>query len=217
MRLLVDSHVALWWLERNNEMGPECRSKLEQASEVFFSAVTPWELGIKVALGQLSMHHRDPFARMLVAQAQLDVPALVTADRVLSRYGVELVAARSWRRPRLGVRWVEPGGRGVLWLLRRWRSSVGVRGGCSAQPPDRPAFHVVKGCAELLARARQPVSAPRRRSRVCPCARFPRISVVERVGAEEGSHGVSRPVLISKALFSLSSACSVIEQVSQNE
>ncbi|MGB3029091.1 MAG: hypothetical protein WBB59_03150 [Candidatus Microthrix parvicella] len=54
-----------------------------------------WELGIKVALGQLSMHHRDPFARMLVAQAQLDVPALVTADRVLSRYGVELVAARS--------------------------------------------------------------------------------------------------------------------------
>lgn len=95
MRLLVDSHVALWWLERNNEMGPECRSKLEQASEVFFSAVTPWELGIEVALGQLSMRHRDPFARMLVAQAQLDVPALVTADRVLSRYGVELVAARS--------------------------------------------------------------------------------------------------------------------------
>lgn len=45
MRLLVDSHVALWWIERNDEMGPECRSKLEQASEVFFSAVTPgnWE------------------------------------------------------------------------------------------------------------------------------------------------------------------------------
>lgn len=126
MRLLVDSHVALWWLGDNTEMGPECRSKLEQASEVFFSAVTPWELGIKVALGRLSlpgdvtialeasgfqalpittahakraptlpMHHRDPFDRMLVAQAQLEVLALVTADQVLSRYDVELVAARS--------------------------------------------------------------------------------------------------------------------------
>lgn len=53
MRLLVDSHVALWWLESNDKLGPESRRLLESADEVFFSAVTPWELGIKRALGKL--------------------------------------------------------------------------------------------------------------------------------------------------------------------
>ena len=91
---------------------------------VFFSAVTPWELGIKKALGKLwypagltdklkaegfetlsisawhaehaaslPPHHRDPFDRMLVAQAQLESLALVTADRDLLPYDVDLIAA----------------------------------------------------------------------------------------------------------------------------
>ena len=89
-----------------------------------FSAVTPWELGIKKALGKVSFptgladkletegfealsisarhaehaaalppHHRDPFDRMLVAQAQIESLALVTADRNLDPYEVELIKA----------------------------------------------------------------------------------------------------------------------------
>lgn len=54
MRLLVDSHVALWWLEANPSLGPTCRHFVERADQVFFSAVTPWELGIKKALGKVS-------------------------------------------------------------------------------------------------------------------------------------------------------------------
>ena len=53
MRLLVDSHVALWWLEGNDKLGVEARRLLESADEVFFSAATVWELGIKQALGKL--------------------------------------------------------------------------------------------------------------------------------------------------------------------
>lgn len=41
--------------------------------------------------GTLPMHHRDPFDRLLVAQADVDGLTLVTADRELSAYGVELV------------------------------------------------------------------------------------------------------------------------------
>lgn len=53
MRLLLDSHVALWWLDGNRALGAACAAQIEGADEVFFSAVTPWELGIKRALGKL--------------------------------------------------------------------------------------------------------------------------------------------------------------------
>lgn len=125
MRILVDSHVALWWLDDSAAMGPDCRELIEHADEAYFSAVTPWELGIKRALGKLTMpdglaevlelggfvslaisadhaemastlptHHRDPFDRMLVAQAQLEALVLVTADEILGSYDVQLVDAR---------------------------------------------------------------------------------------------------------------------------
>ncbi len=126
MRLLVDSPVALWWLDGSDSLGSRCRQLIEHADEVYFSVVTPWELGIKRAMGKLTMpdglvqalesggfvplaisadhaerapllppHHRDPFDRMLVAQAQLEALALVTADQTMSAYDVELVDARS--------------------------------------------------------------------------------------------------------------------------
>jgi len=126
VRILLDSHVVLWWLDDSNAMGPRCRDLIEQADEAFVSVVTPWELGIKRALGKLTMpdglvdelesegfvslsitaayaelapalppHHRDPFDRMLVAQAQLEALVLVTADKALATYDVELFDARS--------------------------------------------------------------------------------------------------------------------------
>lgn len=124
MRLLIDSHVALWWLARDEALGPVSAAHLQSADEVFFSAVTPWELGIKKALGRLAYpdglvaalsatgfvelsisaahaerapalppHHRDPFDRMLVAQAQLESLVLLTADRSLDAYDVEIIDA----------------------------------------------------------------------------------------------------------------------------
>ena len=41
----------------------------------------------------LPMHHRDPFDRMLVAQALCEAMALVSRDRELAKYGVRLL----WR------------------------------------------------------------------------------------------------------------------------
>lgn len=125
MRLLVDSHVGLWWLDDHPSLGPRCREHLELADEVFFSAVTPWELGIKRALGRIAIpdglgdalvaagfrplpvtvehaeraptlpaHHRDPFDRMLIAQAQVEALTLATADDALRPYDIDLLDAR---------------------------------------------------------------------------------------------------------------------------
>ena len=46
-----------------------------------------------VAAGALPLHHRDPFDRMLVAQAQAEGLTLVTRDPVIFRYSVAVLAA----------------------------------------------------------------------------------------------------------------------------
>ena len=43
------------------------------------------------AVGELPWHHRDPFDRLLVAQARSERLAIVSSDPVLAQYGVEVV------------------------------------------------------------------------------------------------------------------------------
>ena len=45
--------------------------------------------------GTLPQHHKDPFDRMLVAQAQAEGLTILTADAHIPKYGVQLLAARS--------------------------------------------------------------------------------------------------------------------------
>ena len=54
MRLLLDSHAVVWW--EQGSLGDRTRAWLESSeSEVFVSAVTAWELGIKRARGRLEL------------------------------------------------------------------------------------------------------------------------------------------------------------------
>jgi PIN domain nuclease of toxin-antitoxin system len=46
-----------------------------------------------VRAADLPDHHRDPFDRIMIAQAQLEHVALVTADSALGKYDVEIIAA----------------------------------------------------------------------------------------------------------------------------
>lgn len=40
----------------------------------------------------LPSHHHDPFDRMLIAQAMVDDLRLVTADQIIGRYGIDVLA-----------------------------------------------------------------------------------------------------------------------------
>ena len=124
-RLLLDTHVLLWWLSHDPALGPAAHQAIRDAqNEVYVSAATTWEASIKKALGkleapddldriveeerflklpislyhgqmagQLHAYHRDPFDRMLVAQAQAEGLTIVTADRNIPRYGVYTLPA----------------------------------------------------------------------------------------------------------------------------
>jgi PIN domain nuclease of toxin-antitoxin system len=43
------------------------------------------------ATGELPLHHRDPFDRLLIAQAQLEGCAILTGDRAFSAYDIPVV------------------------------------------------------------------------------------------------------------------------------
>ena len=49
------------------------------------------ELGHTLATGNLPFHHRDPFDRLLVAQAQSEDLEIISTDKIFDAYGVRRV------------------------------------------------------------------------------------------------------------------------------
>ena len=56
MRLLLDTHTLLWWLDDHATLSSEARQAIGMPlNEVYVSAVTAWEIVIKKRLGKLKM------------------------------------------------------------------------------------------------------------------------------------------------------------------
>ncbi len=123
MKLLLDTHVALWWLADDDRVGGDAARQLDDASNrVLLSAAVAWEVAIKRSLGKLRApaeltatllgagvqplpitlehasavealpwHHRDPFDRLLVAQAIVERATIVSHDDRLRSYDVPII------------------------------------------------------------------------------------------------------------------------------
>ena len=114
--ILIDTHFILWMRVAPRELRPGERATIENSSLRYVSIVSLWELAIMQSVGRLRrdpafletpagfnllqvqtehcrhcaalpMHHRDPFDRMLIAQAQTERVALLTRDREIAAYG----------------------------------------------------------------------------------------------------------------------------------
>jgi PIN domain nuclease of toxin-antitoxin system len=126
LRILLDTHLLLWWLSDNRSLSAQARQLIaDPENTVFVSAVSLWEIWLKQSLGKLHLpaafskklagesfenlpltasqaaqasllpwHHRDPFDRMLIAQAEVEKLVLLTADEVLTAYGAAVHVAR---------------------------------------------------------------------------------------------------------------------------
>ena len=128
MRLLLDTHALLWWLDGNVQLSLPAREAIaNQQTVVLVSAASAWEIATKVRIGKLpgAIHviehlaeildsqdffhlpvgvdharraglmpgtHRDPFDRMLIAQAQIEGLTLVSNEILFDTFGV----ARLW-------------------------------------------------------------------------------------------------------------------------
>ena len=85
------SIASLWECAIKSSIG-----KLDVPDDFYRTVAGDYEiLGIDVshveACASLPMHHRDPFDRMLVAQARIGGLALVTRDQDIARYDVPVV------------------------------------------------------------------------------------------------------------------------------
>ncbi len=56
MRSLLDTHAFLWWVSDSPELAATTRDLIGSiGNEIFFSAVSSWEIAIKYALGRLKL------------------------------------------------------------------------------------------------------------------------------------------------------------------
>lgn len=65
MRLLLDTHVAVWWFNDLARVRPDARVALEDPSnDALLSAASVWEAGLKQATGRLDLPiHLDDLGR----------------------------------------------------------------------------------------------------------------------------------------------------------
>lgn len=121
MRLLLDTHILLWWLSDDRKLAKSARQIIGNPdNDVLVSSASAWEISIKAALGRIEIElddlesalvrngfrplqiglrhalaagrlpnlHRDPFDRMLVAQASIEELRVISHDRVFERYSL---------------------------------------------------------------------------------------------------------------------------------
>jgi PIN domain nuclease of toxin-antitoxin system len=128
MRLLLDAHALIWWLDNDPRLSAPAREAMETAEGLLVGAGSLVEIAIKYSLGKLDtieswfdeaqasgievlaiswLHasrlqslpyvrlagreHRDPFDRLLAAQALTDRIPIVTRDPALSAYGAATI------------------------------------------------------------------------------------------------------------------------------
>jgi PIN domain nuclease of toxin-antitoxin system len=55
MRILLDTHVYLWWLQDHPKLSTEARTLISDATEVYVSSASIWEASIKAGIGKLDV------------------------------------------------------------------------------------------------------------------------------------------------------------------
>ncbi len=127
MKLLLDTHVFIWWFNEPEKLSKKVLAACEDnKNELTLSVASIWEMQIKVQLGKLRLthsirdlisthratydlqilsiflnhvlaldnlpvHHRDPFDRILIAQASTERLVIVTKDQIFKEYPVQLL------------------------------------------------------------------------------------------------------------------------------
>ena len=124
MKLLLDTHIFLWFIMGSSSLSVHARDLIEDVeNQKFLSVASLWEIAIKSSLGKLILsgpfdtiipqqlslngfellnidvnhtavvatlpfHHRDPFDRLLIAQAMVEKMPIVSVDAAFDAYPV---------------------------------------------------------------------------------------------------------------------------------
>lgn len=87
MRLLLDTHVLLWWLDGDRRLGAVAASRIEDdATDVYVSAATAWEIAVKRAAGKLAA----PFDVSAEIDDEGFLPLAITVEHGVAAGGLPL-------------------------------------------------------------------------------------------------------------------------------
>lgn len=126
MKLLIDTHIFLWFINNSPQLSTDAKAIIESDVDVLLSIASAWEIAIKSSIGKLALpdsydrfipqqvkqnaikilpikmthlavvanlplHHRDPFDRLLIAQAKVERVSIVSADVMFDNYGINRI------------------------------------------------------------------------------------------------------------------------------
>ena len=124
MKLLIDTHALIWYVDQAHLLSSATHAAItDPSNDLLLSSGSIWEIAIKVGLKKLTLsksyrawiekaiadlglsilpitvehadaqavlpnYHKDPFDRLLVAQAQVEGVPLVSFDAIVDPYGI---------------------------------------------------------------------------------------------------------------------------------
>ena len=127
MKLLLDTHVFIWWHSEREKLSFQALKHCQNPKfELFLSIASLWEIQIKQQLGKLELqyplremvemqkqtnqlkllpidfnhvlslqtlplHHKDPFDRLIIAQAFYENVTIISADQYFINYPIDII------------------------------------------------------------------------------------------------------------------------------
>jgi len=84
MRLLLDTHIFLWFITGDERLSPHFRKSIEDADAAYLSVVSVWEVAIKYQLGKLPLP-APPNPWLLEQREHHGIESLSLSERAVSR------------------------------------------------------------------------------------------------------------------------------------
>lgn len=126
MKLLLDTHAFMWFVNGDPMLGENAKKSIESKDNSnFLSVASLWEIAIKVNIGKLTLskpyhtikqqieenyieilpiafdhtlqivsmpiYHRDPFDRLIIAQAMAENMTVISKDANFEKYPIKII------------------------------------------------------------------------------------------------------------------------------
>lgn len=93
---MILSVVTVWEMQIKSQLGKlkfdfPLDELVENQQRINGIQILPVKLGHVLKLNELPLHHKDPFDRLLIAQAKMEDAVLLSTDAIFVEYSVELV------------------------------------------------------------------------------------------------------------------------------
>lgn len=93
---LLLSVVSVWEMQIKIQLGKlKLKKSLKEIIERQLSEndlkILSVELNHALTLKDLDNHHKDPFDRLIISQAKVEKLAIISGDKVISRYDIEVI------------------------------------------------------------------------------------------------------------------------------